>query len=61
MKRCQCCEAAIADTSVRLICPPCAQSMVVGTNRAEMACVLHGRALGWGEWDNHPVDKPAIL
>ena len=54
--KCGCCEAAIADTSVRLICPPCAQSLVIPmSNSSQIVCKLHGRQVHMAEWDNHPV------
>ncbi len=56
MKRCDCCEAAIADSSVRLICPPCAQSLIVPThNTSQVVCKLHGRQVALGDWDNEPA------
>lgn len=53
--RCDCCEAAIPANSLRLICPPCADSMSVGANKSHLVCVLHGRQVGWGAWDNQPT------
>ena len=57
MLRCDCCNAAIADTSVRLICPPCANTLIVPTqNTSQIVCKLHAKQVQLlGEWDNHPV------
>ena len=54
--KCDCCELPIPDTSLRLLCPPCAQSMVIPThNTSQLVCKLHARQVHWEAWDNHPV------
>ena len=42
MKLCTCCDAALPGTAMRLICPPCAQSLAVGDNSSQIICKLHG-------------------
>ncbi len=55
MLRCDCCEAAIPDTSLRLICPPCADSLRVAMNTPHLTCMMHAKAFSMAEWDNQPV------
>jgi len=53
--KCECCEAAIPETSLRLMCPQCAQSVRVDINAPNLICKLHARQVSWGAWDNQPT------
>ncbi len=53
--RCDCCEAGIPETSMRMLCPPCAQAIVVAYGAPHLVCKLHARQIHWEAWDNHPV------
>lgn len=61
MKRCDCCNAVIADTSLRLICPPCADSLIVAMHTPHLVCREHGRTFEAPDWDNRPVEIPSNI